>query len=507
MMNEIEVSVIIVSYNTNKLLEDCISSAIKAGGSGIEAEIIVVDNASTDDSVKMAREKFPLAKLIVNKENMGFAHAVNQGLKESRGRYKLLLNSDTTLLGNAIKSMVEFLEQNPTIGAIRPKIINPDGKLQKQGSGFWRFFKNPDAPHKLKWVSGCCMLVREEVIKDIGLFDENFFFYNEDVDYSRRMKRRGWELYYFPGACAIHLWGASSRDIDKLLVERYRGKYYYYQKHYGGFILFFYRILTVFRLLVKVGLSLFSYDGKVRAEANTYSRILKITFTFLFFCFINLSMLLPSGRAEIKVGEKLTYNVKIGIFSAGTQIVQVVEETYIDSRSVYHIISTTRTNPFFSIFYKMDNRVESFIDESNLSLRKLVKNLNEGDFHQKSTAILDLEKGRGQVVIGNSLKIFDIPPFVLDIVSMPYYLRNISLSLNQKIPLNILTDDGVKNYEAKVEAKEIVNTARGKFDTFKIVENKEKIKVWISTDPQRLPVKITVGTNFGDVVGILEKVE
>jgi hypothetical protein len=110
-------------------------------------------------------------------------------------------------------------------------------------------------------------------------------------------------------------------------------------------------------------------------------------------------------------------------------------------------------------------------------------------------------------VNNGSFKNFNVPLSVFDVVSMPYYLRNIDLSLNQKISLNVLTDSGIKIYEAKVEAMEWVSIPKGKFNTFRIVENKEKIKVWISADSQRLPVKISIGTNFGEVVGFLEKTE
>ena len=232
-----------------------------------------------------------------------------------------------------------------------------------------------------------------------------------------------------------------------------------------------------------------------------------VSFIILVSFFVNLSVLIFSGHSEIRVGEKLTYNVKMGIFSAGTQVVCVAEKSYIDSYSVYHIISHTKTNSFFSVFYKMDNCIEAFVDENSFTLRKLIKNLNEGSFHQKSSAILIPEEGVGNIMINNSLQTFSIPSFVLDIVSMPYYLRNIELNVNQKVLLNILTDAGIKTYEAKVETKETVSTNKGKFDSFRIVENKEKIKVWISADTQRLPVKISVGTNFGEIVGILEKVE
>lgn len=507
LMDNVKLSIIIVSYNTKEFLRQCIFSIFNTVESAIETEVIVIDNASTDGSAQMVRTEFPSARLIINKENLGFARAVNQGLKDNRGNYKLLLNSDTVLIDNAIKAMLEFLQKNPRVGAVRPKIISPDGKLQRQGAGVLKFLKNPEKPHKLKWVSGCCMLIRDEVIKDIGLLDENFFFYNEDVDYSRRMKKKGWELYYFPGACVIHHLGASSLDTDRLLLEQYRGKYYYYQKHYGRFILFLYKIFTAFKLMVKIGISLFECNSKVREEANIYSRILKMTFIFLFFCFVNLLTSIPLGHSEIKVGEKLIYNVKIGIFSAGIQVVEVSEKTYIDSISVYHIISRTKTNQFFSIFYKMDNTVEAFIDESGLTLRKLIKNLNEGSFREKSIAILKPETGTGQIIKNNFSKTIEVPLFVLDVVSMQYYLRSLDLSLNKKILLNVLTDNGVRVYEAKVEAKENVNTGIGKFETFRIVENVEKIKLWISTDSKRLPVKISIGTNFGDIIGILNKVE
>jgi len=225
---------------------------------------------------------------------------------------------------------------------------------------------------------------------------------------------------------------------------------------------------------------------------------------FIFFCIVFFSF---KVFAEINVGEKLIYNVQIGVFSAGTQIVHVKEKTDINSKPVYHIISQTKTNSFFSVFYKMDNTVEAFVDEDSFSLRKLTKDLNEGSFKQKSTVVLNLESSKAEATRDGISEIFNVPSFVLDIISMPYYLRSISLKPGQKILLNILVDNSVKVYEAKVEAKEVLSTIFGRVGTFRVVEDKEKIKVWITDDLRRLPVKISVGTNFGEIVGVLTKIE
>lgn len=233
----------------------------------------------------------------------------------------------------------------------------------------------------------------------------------------------------------------------------------------------------------------------------------KINFLKLLFILLCMPVFSFKICAEINVGEKLIYNVQMGIFSAGTQIVQVKEKTNVDSKPVYHIISQTKTNSFFSVFYKMDNTVEAFIDEESFSLRKLTKNLHEGDFKQKSTVVLNLESLSAEVTRDGASEIFNVPSFVLDIVSMPYYLRSISLKTGQTILLNILLDNSVKVYEAKVEGKEMLSTAFGRVETFRVVENKEKIRVWITNDSRRLPVKISVGTNFGEIVGVLVKIE
>jgi len=214
----------------------------------------------------------------------------------------------------------------------------------------------------------------------------------------------------------------------------------------------------------------------------------------------------PPFLSELRVGERLTYDVKMGMVSAGTQVVCILEKIHMGDAEVYHIISYTKTNPFFSIFYKMDNRIESFIDSRNLSLRKMIREINEGNFHMKEIVYLDLESGKGYIQRNNSSRTIDVPPFVLTLVSLPYYLRSIALEVNQEIPLNIITDRGIEVYTAVVDSREEVKTEIGKFLAFKIVEKQEKIKLWIGAE-DRIPLKIQIGTNFGDVVGILKKVE
>jgi len=278
-MNEVYISVVILSYNTRELLEKCLNSILENEKES-NIEIIVVDNASADGSVDMVRKRFPQVVLIANEKNLGFASAVNQGLRISRGRFIVVLNSDTVLLNNAFTKMAEFMKENPGAGAVRPKVLNPDGSLQRQGSGIWRIFKAPDRVYELDWVSGCCMMLRREIIENVGFFDEFFFFYNEDLDYSKRIKKAGWKLYYFPPANIIHYWGKSSKGLEeKLLIEGYRGGYYLCEKYYGRPVLLFYKMLALLELIAKIIVCVFFLPWKrdIKNRIRTYFRIIKMT--------------------------------------------------------------------------------------------------------------------------------------------------------------------------------------------------------------------------------------
>jgi len=258
------VSVIIVNYNVRVFLENALLSVQKAL-TGINGEIIVIDNASDDGSVEMMKQKFPGVKLISNKSNVGFASANNQGIKESQGDYLLLLNPDTILQEDTIRTMVEFLDQHQDVGLAGCKILNPDGSLQlacrrsfptpwvafTKITGLSTLFPNipffgkynlayldPDKSYEVDAVSGSFMFIRRSVLDKVGGLDEQFFMYGEDLDLCYRIKKEGWKIYYFHETQVIHYKGESVRrsDIDevKLFYEAMR---VFVRKHFSRGIL------------------------------------------------------------------------------------------------------------------------------------------------------------------------------------------------------------------------------------------------------------------------------
>lgn len=252
-----DLSVIIVSWNTAEELKSCILSARSAGGSNVE--IIVVDNASRDGSPEMVSEEFPDVKLIVNKANLGFAKASNQGIRASRGRYILLLNPDSIVHPGAFDALVRFGDGNPDIGIFGLKVLNPDGSIQYScrqfptlAAGVFRntilrhfFPRNPyvrdyllvewdhSRERDVDWVSGAALVARRPLLDDIGLLDEQFFMYCEDVDLGYRAKEHGWRVSYFPGAEVVHARSKSSDQApDRMIIEHHKSMYRFFLKHY-----------------------------------------------------------------------------------------------------------------------------------------------------------------------------------------------------------------------------------------------------------------------------------
>jgi len=230
-----ELSIIIVNWNTRELLAQCLTS-IYAHPLNCEFEIWVVDNASSDRSAQMVRERFSSVRLIENRENVGFARANNQAIRESMGRYVLLLNSDTQVCGNGLTLLVEFMESHPRIGITGAKLLNPDGSFQSSYANFptliselmnaaglsrWvRGLHNPSCepadstqPHSVDWVSGACLIVRRKAIEEVGLLDEEYFMYGEEMDWCYRMNQHGWRVSLMPEVQVIHLVGQSSKLI------------------------------------------------------------------------------------------------------------------------------------------------------------------------------------------------------------------------------------------------------------------------------------------------------
>jgi len=271
-------SIIIVNYNTKDLLVQCLSSIFKHLVD-LDFQIIVIDNYSQDESVKEVEIRYPKVKLFANTTNKGFAKANNQGLREMGGEFALLLNPDTIVREEAIDKMVEFMKENDDVGILGPKIINPDGSLQASAFSYptliddiilgfhsnlfftgkfishyhSRLYHLPDHPFRVDWVSGACLMIRKKTIEDIGLLDERFFLFAEDLDWCLRAKNGGWKVIYFPRACIVHYGGQSTKKNLQIKIWSFYFKRFYFAKKYRGrFSMGFLKFVSFFELLAKI---------------------------------------------------------------------------------------------------------------------------------------------------------------------------------------------------------------------------------------------------------------
>jgi len=246
-----DLSIIIVNFNNKKLLKECLDSIYK-NTRRITFEIIVSDNGSTDDAPAMVKTDFPEVKLIDNKENLGFAKANNLGLKIAKGHYSILLNNDTILKDSSLDLLVEFMDKTPEAGACGPKLLNIDGTIQHQGGLFGKKFWQSKIPTTVDFVIGAALVVRREVIEQVGMMDENLFFYNDDLDWCMSIRKAGWKIYFVPQAEIIHYGGYSSKRTfnAKLFIEGFRGGLYFCRKHYGELAYKTYRVFLILFLLL-----------------------------------------------------------------------------------------------------------------------------------------------------------------------------------------------------------------------------------------------------------------
>lgn len=255
----VDVSVIIVNWNTVDILRDCLRSVFSET-TGISFEVIVVDNASSDGSVEMIRQEFGQVILIANTENRGFAAANNQGMAIANGRYVLLLNSDTVVLDGAIQKTLAYAEQCPDTAVVGCRILNPDRSLQNSCfmfpsllNGFLfstflyqlfprsRFFGREqmtwwarDDAREVDVVTGCYMLVRRQAIEDVGVMDDGFFMYAEETDWCYRFKSKGWKNRFTPDAEIIHLGGASAPKLSARRAQITNASFVrYMRKHWS----------------------------------------------------------------------------------------------------------------------------------------------------------------------------------------------------------------------------------------------------------------------------------
>jgi N-acetylglucosaminyl-diphospho-decaprenol L-rhamnosyltransferase len=246
-----DMSVVLVCWNNLAYLDPCLQSLYE-GGLRSSFDVVVVDNGSTDGSQAMLREKYPEVLIIQNEGNVGLGRASNQGIEATWGRYVLLLNNDTLVNGPSLDAMVEFLEVNPRVGAVGGQLLNPDGSVQACYNNFTTLSEEflvatrlgerfrPGYPAIMKaddvksvdWLGSACLMLRRDMLDQVGLLDEEYFIYGDELDIQYRMKKAGWEIYYLPQATTIH-YGGRSMDRWPRRKMVYRGKMLFYAKNYG----------------------------------------------------------------------------------------------------------------------------------------------------------------------------------------------------------------------------------------------------------------------------------
>lgn len=250
-----DLSIIIVSYNTKEILRNCLNSVrLSTKDAGYQSEIIVVDNGSKDESAEMVRKDFPDTKLIKNTTNLGFARANNIGIKASKGKYTLLLNSDTVIFSDVIPKMIEFMKKNPKVGVSTCRVELENGKLDpachrgfptpwasftyftglekifpkcKIFGQYHQTYKDLSTLHEIDSCSGAFYFIRRRVIEDVGLLDEDYFIYGEDLDWSYRIKQKGWKIYFNPNTKILHLKKRSGRYHPNEAIKNKTTEYFY----------------------------------------------------------------------------------------------------------------------------------------------------------------------------------------------------------------------------------------------------------------------------------------
>ncbi|WP_018758677.1 glycosyltransferase family 2 protein [Paenibacillus terrigena] len=278
-----DLSIIILNYNTRQLTLDCLQS-VYASTTSYRYEVILIDNNSSDDSVEHLQRHYPSTHLIANQENVGFSRANNQGMLVAQGRYILLLNSDTIVESETFEIMLQFMDSHPEVGTSGCKLILPDGSLDKAcrrgfptpsasfyyAFGLSRMFPNnprfnqyqlgylsPDESYPIDCLVGAFMLVRREAIDQVGMLDEEFFMYGEDIDWCYRIKKAGWQNYYYSRTFITHYKGASSRRKPfKIIYEFHRAMYLFHKKHYRKHYSILINGLVYAGILVKFSTSL-----------------------------------------------------------------------------------------------------------------------------------------------------------------------------------------------------------------------------------------------------------
>ncbi len=314
-----DLAIVIVSWNVRGLLEACLTSVYESlKSSNLNRKVWVVDNASTDGSAEMVRERFPQARLMANESNVGFAAANNQALRamgfasaeyHDLPRYVLLLNPDTEVLDDALATMVRFLDDNPQAGVAGAKLLYPDGQLQHSAFAFptlaqavldffplhhrllnsrlngrypRRLYERGE-PFPIDHPLGAALMARGEAIQEVGLLDERFFIYCEEIDWCMRMEKAGWGIYCVPRAEVVHHVAESTGQVrGQMFAALWRSRYLLFEKHYSHFYQWAVRRIVRLGLRAEKRRTLAAHERGEISEAElesmlkTYQQVLTI---------------------------------------------------------------------------------------------------------------------------------------------------------------------------------------------------------------------------------------
>jgi GT2 family glycosyltransferase len=297
----VDLSVIIVSWNTKEFLLPCLQSVIE-NEQEISKEVIVVDNGSQDGSGNEVKKTFPLTQLIENEKNQGFARAVNQALRKASGRYVLLLNPDTRVKPGAIERLMSFMDAHPKAGISGAQLLNSSGSKQNSIANFPSLATELLNKSLLRWLSpsrfpgkeriysepidvdsviGACMMVRREALDQVGFLDEDYFLFLEETDWCYRMKKAGWRIYHVPDAEVYHFQGKSAgKEKKRARIEYFRSRYHFFKKNKGNlqwFLLFGGVLIRLgFELLAMTAASLVTFFAvkRWRRKLGMYAYLL-----------------------------------------------------------------------------------------------------------------------------------------------------------------------------------------------------------------------------------------
>jgi GT2 family glycosyltransferase len=294
-----DISVVIVCWNAKDYLKLCLESLASAPPRR-SMEVLVVDNASADDSVEMIETKFPWVKLIKSSENLGFSKGNNVAIRQAQGRYIALINPDVIVLPGCLDTLAGFLDQHPKVGNVGPRVFNPDMTQQSTCRRFptlWNnfcsatalattftksrvlagehmWFFSHDRTIAVDVLVGCFSMIRRETFDTVGLLDENLFMYGDDVDWCRRARNAGWEVVFYPGARAIHDRGKITAPYPvRFALAQQRSVLYYWSKHHSYWRTLGIRSIMVIHHLLRYSTAMMS--GQVNSKKYTEGNVRK----------------------------------------------------------------------------------------------------------------------------------------------------------------------------------------------------------------------------------------